>query len=146
MNDKKYKHTIKRFAKMLTVRPDKRVTFQDIVDLRDFIGPEDDNVDGLGFKALTDLIIALATDEARIWTAERNEYWPLLVEHGELLAIANHEFDPPPVRVVSTGPRFHVAVEFELNNEKVAAWLAATGFPQISRAKEAPDVNSDVAG
>lgn len=136
--DKKYKYTVKKFAKLLTVHPDKKVTLEDEIDLRAFINPQD-GLDKLGFNALTDLVAAVAFDEASLWTYERTEYWPNLVEHGELLAIANQQFDPPQVMILSVGePRFKVRVLFELNPDKVAAWLAATGFPQISRAKEAP--------
>ncbi len=136
MSDKQYKYTVKKFAKLLTVHPDKRVTFQDTIDLRDFIGPSE-GIENIGFKSLTDLIASISVDEARIWTAERNEYWPGLVERGALLAIADEQFDPPPAIVISLGPTpFKLTVGFELNPEKVAAWLAATGFPQISRAKD----------
>lgn len=136
MSDKKYKYTVKKFAKMLTVHPDKRVTFQDVIDLREFIGAPA-GIENVGFKSLTDLITSVTVDEARVWTAERNEYWPELVEHGNLLAIANEQFDPPPVTIIALWlTPFKITVDFELNPEKVAAWLAATGFPQISRAKQ----------
>lgn len=138
-DEKKYKYTVKKFAKMLTVHPDKRVTFQDDVDLRDFIGPQT-GVEGVSFNTLTDLVTGVTVDDARVWTAERNEYWPGLVEHGDLLTIANDQFEPPPVKLVGIGGKFIVGVQFELQPDKVAAWLAATGFPQISRAKE-PDTN-----
>jgi hypothetical protein len=141
--DKKYKYTVKKFAKLLTVHPDKKVTLEDEVDLRAFINPQD-GLDKLGFNALTDLVAAVAFDEASLWNYERSEYWPNLVEHGEMLTIANQQFDPPPVMILSVGePRFKVRVLFELNPEKVAAWLAATGFPQISHAKENPDAASN---
>ena len=137
---RKYKYTVKRFAKMLTVHPDKRVTFQDDIDLRQFIGPQPDALDhGSVGDSLTDLITSVVVDEAYVWTTERNEYWPNLVEHGELLAIANEQFEPPRAKLVGLGGKFIVGVQFELNTDKVAAWLAATGFPQMSRAKEAPD-------
>lgn len=147
MSEKKYKYTVKRFAKMLTVHPDKRVTFQDDVDLRVFIGPQPDVLDhpppvGL----LTDLITSIVVDSAHVWTTERTEYWPDLVEHGELLAIANEQFDPPQAKLVGLGGRFIIGVQFELEPDKVAAWLAATGFPQMSRAKESDNANTDVVG
>jgi hypothetical protein len=145
MSEKKYKYTVKRFAKMLTVHPDRRVTFQDDIDLRNFIGPQN-GIEGVNFNSLTDLVTGVTVDDAHVWTTERNDYWPGLVEHGALLAIANEQFEPPPVKLVGVGGRFIVGVEFELNPDKVAAWLAATGFPQISRAKEAPNANPDVAG
>lgn len=137
---RKYRYTVKRFAKMLTVHPDKRVTFQDDIDLRNFIGPQPDVLDHAApVGSLTDLITSVVVDDAHVWTTERNEYWPNLVEHGELLAIANEQFEPPQAKLVGLGGRFIVGVQFELNTDKVAAWLAATGFPQMSRAKEAPD-------
>lgn len=136
--DKKYKYTVKKFAKLLTVHPDKRVTLQDEIDLRDFINPRD-GIEKLGFNSLTDLIAAVVADEAQVWTFELNNYWPGLVERGELLAVANQQFEPPPVVIAARGSqRFKLQIEFNLNPENVAAWLAATGFPQISRAKEAP--------
>lgn len=146
-DEKKYKYTVKRFAKMLTVHPDKRVTFRDEIDLRDFTGPQE-GIENVSFNSLTDLVTSISVDDARVWTYEQNDYWPNLVEHGDLLAIANQQFDPPPAMVVTLGAaRFKVVVEFKLNPEKVAAWLAATGFPQISRAKEEqPNANSDVVG
>lgn len=134
--EQKHKYTVKKFAKLLTVHPDKRVTFQDTIDLREFVGPQE-GIENLGFKSLTDLVTSVTVDEARIWTYERNNYWPGLVEHGDLLAIADQQFDPPPATIISLGPaQFKLTVGFELNPEKVAAWLAATGFPQISRAKD----------
>lgn len=137
--DKKHKYTVKKLAKLLTAHPDKRVTLRDEIDLRDFTNPPA-GIENVGFKSLTDLVAAISVDEASVWTYERNDYWPGLVEHGDLLAIANQQFDPPPAMIVELGPsRFKVTVEFELNPEKVAAWLAATGFPQISHAKESPD-------
>jgi len=145
-DEKKYKYTVKKFAKMLTVHPDKRVTFQDDVDLRNFIGPQPDVLDRPpAVGSLTDLITSLVVDDAHVWTTEQNEYWPNLVEHGELLAIANEQFDPPSAKIVGLGGRFIVGVQFALDTDKVAAWLAATGFPQMSRAKEEPNVDTTVA-
>lgn len=144
-DEKKYKYTVKKFAKMLTVHPDKRVTFQDNVDLRTFIVPLTVSMNSTSFNTLTDLVGAVVFDDARVWTAERNEYWPTLVEHGELLTIANEQFDSPPVSLVGVHGPFTVRVEFSLNPDKVAAWLAATGFPQMSRAKEEPNADTPVA-
>lgn len=138
-DDKKFKYTVKRFAKMLTVHPDKRVTFQDAIDLRTFILPQA-GIEQVEFQSLTELVTTITVDEASVWTHERNEYWPGLVEQGALLAIANQQFEPPRATIVELGPLpFQVRVEFEVHPEKVAAWLAATGFPQISRAKESDD-------
>lgn len=146
-DEKKYKYTVKRFAKMLTVHPDKRVTFEDTIDLRDFIGPTPEMVAGVSFNSLTDLITAVSVDDARIWTQERNDYWPGLVEHGDLLTIFEQQFESPATTFVSgvkTQP-FKVIVAFNLNPENVARWLAATGFPQISRAKEEPNAKANDA-
>jgi len=139
-SERKYKYTVKKFAKMLTVHPDKRVTFQDEVDLRDFIG---NNVGDLSpppeYASLTNLVAAVLSGD---WMrrAERVNYWPNLVEYGELLAIGlDGDDNSPSAKIVGVGGRFILGVQFELNPEQVAAWLAATGFPQMSRAKEAPD-------
>jgi hypothetical protein len=132
MADKKYKYSVKRFAKMLTVHPDKRVTFEDSIDIRRFFtmkivrgGPWHDS--------LTQLIVGTVQD---ISSLQENEmtYWADLVEHGD--AFSAGTTGDIPVRVIHCAPPFHVRVEFEVPADKLADWLAKTGFPQMSRAKE----------
>jgi hypothetical protein len=144
MSDRKFKYTIKRFAKMLTVHPDKRVTFQDDIDLRNFIGNTvGDWTAATFYGSLTDLIADVVGSRERMRLAEIDDYWPNLVEHGELLTTSAEKHDPPNAKIVGIGGRFIIGVKFELGPDKVAAWLAATGFPQISHAKENPDAASN---
>lgn len=136
---KKYKYTVKKFAKMLTVHPDKRVTFQDSVDIRQFFtmriahgGPRHDS--------LAQLILATMQNVDSLQTNEET-YWNNLVEEGGFFETGI------PVRVLHCEPPFHIRVEFEMPADMLADWLAATGFPQMSRAKEEqPNADTDVAG
>lgn len=139
-DEKKYKYTVKKFAKMLTVHPDKRVTFEDNVDIRQFFtlrithgGPWHDS--------LAQLILGTMQNVENLNKNEA-EYWANLVEHGNILARSNVS-----VRVLHCEPPFHVRMEFEVPAASLAEWLAETGFPQMSRAKEeTPNANPNVAG
>jgi len=145
-DEKKYKYTVKRFAKMLTVHPDKRVTFQDDVNIRNFIVLNADELVGKSrYGSLTDLVADVVGSRDRVREVEINDYWPNLVEHGELLAGCDETYEPPNTKIVGVGGQFIIGVQFHLNPEKVAAWLAATGFPQMSRAKEEDNGNAYVA-
>lgn len=136
---KKYKYTVKKFAKMLTVHPDKRVTFQDSVDIRQFFtmriahgGPWHDS--------LTQLVISTMQDSSSLQENEK-AYWDNIVEDGDIFR------QGVPARVLHCEPPFHIRVEFEMPTDKLAEWLAETGFPQMSRAKEEqPNADTDVAG
>lgn len=129
MSEKKPKYTVKKFAKMLTVHPDKRVTFQDSVDIRHFFsmrivhgGPWHDSITNLLGSTLYDLE-TLAKNEST--------YWENLVDEGHFFLTGS-----VPVRVLHSEPPFHIRVEFEVPPEVLGQWLAATGFPQLSRAKD----------
>lgn len=136
-DEKKYKYTVKKFAKMLTVHPDKRVTFEDSVDIRSFFtmrivhgGPWHDS--------LAQLILGTMQDVENL---NKNEtaYWAGIVEHGNIFSRGN-----VPVRVMHCEPPFHIRMEFEIPAAILGEWLAETGFPQLSRAKEEPDAKPDV--
>ena len=141
----KFRYNVKRFARMLTAHADKRVTFQDNIDLRNFVFLKS-GVEHLSFDSLADLVVAVAVDAEYAKTGERESYWPALVESGGLLVSTGGEFISPPVKIIAVNKQSVIRVEFELNPDNVARWLAATGFPQISRAKEVPDAESDVSG
>lgn len=135
---KKYKYAVKKFAKMLTVHADKRVTFQDSVDIRQFFTMRIVH-GGSWHDSLAQLILgSIQTADS----LQENEvaYWSNLVEHGNVFE------GNVSVRVLHCEPPFHIRVEFEVLATSLAEWLAETGFPPMSRAKEEPDAKPDVAG
>lgn len=141
-DEKKYKYTVKKFAKMLTVHPDKRVTFEDTVDIRNFctirVAP---GVHKQKYDALSHLVAATLTDGSGI-QANETAYWDSLVEEGNIFSRGII-----PVRVLNCESPFHMRVEFTVCAVTLAEWLAETGFPQMSRAKEeTPNANPNVAG
>lgn len=129
MSEKKYKYTVKKFAKMLTVHPDKLVTFEDMVDVRRFFTMRFTN-GGPWHNSLSQLLLTTMQD---VETLVENEtsYWSEIVEHGEMFATGHVS-----ARLIRCEPPFHLRVEFDIPAATLAGWLAATGFPQMSRAKE----------
>lgn len=127
--DKKYKYTVKKFAKLLTVHSDKRVTFEDSVDIRSFFtlriihnGPWHDSIAQLICSTMQD-VDSLQENETA--------YWTNLVDHGDIFARSNMS-----VRVLQCEPPFHIRMEFVILPTSLAEWLAETGFPQVTHAKD----------
>jgi hypothetical protein len=140
VDEKKYKYTVKKFAKMLTVHPDKRVTFQDVIDLRNFISLAPADFFGGPWHDSLQQFVLNAISPAGNLTRGEETYWNNIVEHGNVFLSGNI-----PVRSVSPHSANHILVEFEVPAQLLAEWLAETGFPQLSRAKEEPDAKPDVA-
>lgn len=137
---KKYKYTVKKFAKMLTVHPEKHVTFQDSVDIRSFFTMRIVH-GGPWHESLAQLIRSTMQDITSLQENETN-YWANLVEHGHIFSNSNMQ-----VRVLHCEPPFHIRMEFVVLPAVLAEWLAETGFPQMSRAKEeTPNGDPDVVG
>ena len=128
MSDKKYKYAVKKFAKMLAVHSDKRVTFEDSVDIRNFFSMKIVH-GGSWHDSLTQLILGTMQNVDTL-QANEFEYWDNLVEHGNLFE------SNVSVRVLHAEPPFHIRVEFDVPADVLGQWLAATGFPQLSRAKD----------
>ena len=151
-DEKKYKYTVKRFAKMLTVHPDKRVTFQDTVDIRDLVrlqashneliaNPPANNSLPVNFSGV---LSWLATIEA-VFDDRNGKYFQTLTEYGELIDSGDESAEVASMALISVVPPFGLRFEVEVAPKNLAAWLAATGFPQISRAKEEDNGNANVA-
>ena len=152
MSDKKYKYTVKKFAKMLTVHPDKRVTFQDTVDIRNLVRLDNVFNDFLlanelekpqppyGFSGIFGCLYFLENEDTDFPINREDEYWKTVTEHGALLG--KHDGRLAFCVLKNVVPPFGLQIEYNVPPENVAAWLAATGFPQISRAKEEPPVES----
>ncbi len=138
MSDKK-KYTVKKFAKMLTVHPDNRVTFEDSVDIRNFFTMRF-TLGGTWHNSLSQLMLTTMQDGDTLVENE-NAYWANVVEHGNIFATGHIS-----ARLIRCEPPFHLRIEFDVPAAVLASWLAATGFPQISRAKEAPDAKPDANG
>lgn len=151
MSDKKYKYTVKKFAKMLTVHPDKRVTFQDTIDIRDLVRLQESDNEFItnppgdwphnDVRGIVCVLAWLNAIEAGDFVKTR-QYYSHLVEHGNL--IDDNQSEGTAEKLIAVKPPFGLLFEFEVPPENVAAWLAATGFPQISHAKENP--SEDLAG
>lgn len=133
----KYKHTIKRMAKLLTVHNDRSVTFVDDIDLREFVAAATDRQyqDVKPFGSLPELVGAvLQGSAAQCAAGDQGGYWKTLVEHGELLLGPDSAM---PCRPIGAVPPYKIRVEFAVPPERLADWLVATGFPALSYSKPA---------
>lgn len=140
MSDKK-KYTVKRFAKMLTVHADKKVTFQDVIDVRNFVALNQAHFTGGPWHDSLGQFMLTVVGSTEALNRGEELYWQNIVEHGQIFlsgAIA--------VRAIKPQGPYMMLVEFEIPAVVLGEWLAATGFPQISRAKEEPNAESDVTG